>query len=233
MVEIGGRPMIWHIMKYYAFFGVKEFIICCGYKGYIIKEYFANYLMHSADVSIDLSSNKISVHQNNNDHWTIHLIDTGENSLTGGRLRRVRNFLDEDVPFFFTYGDGLSNIDLLKLKEAHSKSDGTVTVSAVRPPGRFGSLEIQGDKVIEFREKAETANFWINGGFFVVDYSALDFISGDADSWESDCLPRICDNGGLYCYKHLGFWQPMDTLREKKLLDSMWEEDRAPWKIWL
>ena len=233
MIEIGMRPILWHIMKIYSSHGVNEFIVCCGYKGYLIKEYFANYFLHMSDVTIDMSDNSIAIHQNNAEPWKVTLVDTGEGSMTGGRLRRVREYLKDDSAFCFTYGDGVSNIDisaLLKFHDAHKK---LATMTATRPPGRYGALSIDDtDAVREFQEKPEGKESWINGGFFVLNPSVIDRIAGDDVSWEGEPLSGLAADGQLMAFRHEGFWQPMDTLREKNLLNDLWSAGKAPWKVW-
>ena len=230
MVEIGGKPILWHILKIYSFYGINDFIICCGYKGYLIKEYFANYFLHNCDVTLDLSSNSIEVHSKKSESWKVTLVDTGENTLTGGRLARVKNFIKDT--FCFTYGDGLADINLEKLIDYHKKSKKKATITAVKPPGRFGALEFESEKVINFHEKPKGDGFWINGGFFVLEPSVIDLISGDQCTWEQEPLKKLSKDGELNAFKHDGFWQPMDTLRDKNNLDSLWSINQAPWKLW-
>ncbi len=230
MVEIGGKPILWHILKSYSFYGINDFIICCGYKGYLIKEYFANYFLHNCDVTLDLSSNSVEVHSKKSESWKVTLIDTGENTLTGGRLARVKNFIKDT--FCFTYGDGLADINLKELINYHKKSKKKATITAVKPPGRFGSLELERDKVIDFHEKPKGDGFWINGGFFVLEPSVIDLISGDLCTWEEEPLKKLSKDGELNAFKHDGFWQPMDTLRDKNNLERLWSIDQAPWKLW-
>ncbi len=230
MVEIGGKPILWHILKIYSFYGIKEFIICCGYKGYLIKEYFANYFLHNSDVTLDLSSNSIKVHSKKSEDWKVTLIDTGENTLTGGRLARVNNFINDT--FCFTYGDGLADINLNELINSHKQSKKKATLSAVKPPGRFGSLEFERGKVINFQEKPKGDGSWINGGFFVLEPSVIDLISGDLCTWEQEPLQKLAKDGQLNAYHHYGFWQPMDTLRDKNNLERLWSINQAPWKLW-
>ncbi|MDT9013633.1 glucose-1-phosphate cytidylyltransferase [Novosphingobium sp. APW14] len=232
MVEIGGMPIIWHIMKIYSHYGVKNFVICLGYKGYVIKEYFANYFLHSADVTIDLSANTTEVHRNRNEGWRITLVDTGADSMTGGRLKAVRQFLPDGQPFFFTYGDGVADIDIGRLYEFHLAHGKRATVTAVAPPGRFGAVEFNGDRVDGFREKPAGDGGLINGGFFVADPSVIDdYIEGSATIWEREPMEGLANAGELYGFRHDGFWQPMDTLRDKIYLEELWAEG-APWKCW-
>lgn len=230
MVEIGGKPILWHILKIYSFYGINDFIICCGYKGYLIKEYFANYFLHNCDVTLDLSSNSIEVHSKKSESWKVTLIDTGENTLTGGRLARVKKYIKGT--FCFTYGDGLANINLKELISYHKNSKKKATITAVKPPGRFGALEFEMDKVINFHEKPKGDGFWINGGFFVLEPSVIDYINGDLCTWELAPLKKLSKEGELNAYKHSGFWQPMDTLRDKSNLEKLWSTEQAPWKLW-
>jgi glucose-1-phosphate cytidylyltransferase len=231
MVEIGGMPIIWHIMKLYSAHGINDFIICLGYKGYLIKEYFANYFLHNADVTIDLKKNKIDVHQNWSEPWSITLVETGADTQTGGRLKAIKPYLNDGEPFCFTYGDGVASIDIsaqLAFHQAHGKK---ATITAVAPPGRFGALEFDGDRVLRFREKPEGDGALINGGFFVADPSVLDLVSGPDMPWERDPLEQLAASGELVAYRHDGFWQPMDTLRDKVHLEELWRTG-APWKCW-
>lgn len=231
MVEIGGRPIIWHIMKIYHAYGFKEFIICLGYKGYLIKEYFSNYRLHMSDVSIDTTFGKLEVLEDYSENWQVTLVETGAETMTGGRLRRVKKYLgDED--FFFTYGDGLSNIDIPSLLAHHKASGRLATVTAVQPPGRFGLLEIEEDRVIDIVEKPRGDGVWINGGFFILNPKVIDYIQGDHTIWEQEPLRSLASEGQLTAYQHKGFWQPMDTLREKYHLEKLWKDGTAPWKVW-
>ncbi len=231
MVEIGGKPILWHIMKIYAAHGVNDFIICLGYKGYVIKEYFANYFLHMADVTIDLVANKLDVHQTNAEPWRVSLIDTGEQTMTGGRLRRVREFVGED-DFCFTYGDGVGNVDIGKLIQHHRQSGKYATVTVTRPPGRFGAVKLDGDNVKAFLEKPEGDGGWINAGFFVLSPTAIDYVVGDDTTWEREPMERLASDSQLGAWKHTGFWQPMDALRDKQQLELLWQSGHAPWKIW-
>ena len=231
MVEIGGKPILWHIMKIYAAHGHADFVICCGYRGYMIKEYFANYFLHTSDVTFDLAKNDMHVHQRATEPWRVTLVDTGEASQTGGRLHRVRRYV-EDAPFCFTYGDGVADVDLGRLVDFHRASGRIATVTAVRPPGRFGALEMEGDRVTGFAEKPAGDGGWINGGFFVLEPSVFDYLHGDDDVWEHAPMEALARDGQLAAYKHDGFWQPMDTLREKNQLEDLWTSGRAPWKRW-
>lgn len=232
MVEIGDRPILWHIMKIYSHFGINDFIICTGYKGYLIKEYFANYFLHTSDVSFDLLSNKIEVLKKGAENWRVTVIDTGTNSMTGGRLKRVHDYLD-DEPFFFTYGDGVGDVDINATLEHHIASARKATITAVQPPGRFGSLNIEGEKITSFQDKPEGDGSWINGGFFVLEPSVLDYIESDSTIWERSPLETLAREGQLSVYKHNGFWSPMDTMRDKIMLNELWEENKAAWKLWV
>lgn len=232
MIEIGGRPILWHIMKLYAHHGLREFIICLGYKGYMIKEYFMNFVLHHSDVTIDAVKNSVTYHQSNVEPWTITLVDTGETTLTGGRLKRVRGYLDPQEPFCFTYGDGLSDIDIAASIAFHRQHGKMATVTAVRPPGRYGALEIEGAAVKSFVEKPPGDNAHINGGFFVLNPAVIDRIEGDNTSWESAPLEALARDAQLSAFRHTGFWQPMDTLRDKMLLEDLWQSGRAPWRLW-
>lgn len=231
MVEVGGRPILWHILKIYSHHGINEFIICCGYKGYVIKEYFANYFLHNSDVTFDIQNNQMEVHQRNAEPWKVTLVDTGESTLTGGRLRRVARYLDHE-PFCFTYGDGVADVDLTALIAFHRREGRWATLTAVQPPGRFGSLAFERGRVLAFEEKPQGDGAWINGGFFVLEPEVLDTIEGDASIWEQHCLPLIAAQGQLNAFQHNGFWQPMDTLRDRQLLEELWQAERAPWKCW-
>ncbi|KAB7619163.1 glucose-1-phosphate cytidylyltransferase [Verminephrobacter eiseniae] len=232
MIEIGGRPILWHIMKLYAAHGVNDFIICLGHRGYLIKEYFANYFLHMSDVSFDLAHNRMQVHQRHAEPWCVTLVDTGEHTLTGGRLRRVQQYLPADEPFCFTYGDGLADLDMgaqLAFHRAHGRQ---ATVTAVQPPGRFGALRRAGAAVTGCEEKPRGDGGWINGGFFVLQPEVIARIDGDASSWEQEPMARLAGSDQLRAFEHRGFWQPMDTLREKNLLEELWRSGRAPWKCW-
>ena len=231
MIEIGGKPILWHIMKVYSAHGINDFVICCGYKGYIIKEYFANYFLHMSDVTFDLTKNQVKVHQNNSEPWRVTLVDTGESTMTGGRLKRVRNFLDSE-DFCFTYGDGVSDVDIKALIQQHQTSGLKVTLTAVQPPGRFGALNLAGQKITGFQEKPVGDGGWINGGFFVCSPSVLEHIEGDSTVWERDPLETLASRGELGAYFHHGFWQPMDTLRDKLHLEELWGSGKAAWKLW-
>lgn len=232
MIEIGGRPILWHIMKGYSAHGINEFIICCGYKGYLIKEYFANYFLHMSDVSFDMASNKMEVHQRYAEPWRVTLVDTGENTLTGGRLKRVAEYVQDEEAFCFTYGDGVASVDISALTAFHRQHGKLATVTAVQPPGRYGSLDMDDGLVRGFVEKPKGEGGWINGGFFVLSPKVLDGIGGDETSWEESPLDELAASGQLMAFEHHGFWQPMDTLRDKNNLESLWQSGRAPWKIW-
>lgn len=232
MIEIGGRPILWHIMKIYSHYGIDDFIICLGYKGYMIKEYFANYFLHSSDVTIDARENSIAFLQTNAEPWRVTLVDTGEQSMTGGRLRRVASYLEPGEPFCFTYGDGLASIDIGALVAFHRAHGRQATLSAVIPPGRYGALKLDGDVVTEFVEKPPGDNAYINGGFFVLQPDVISRIAGDATPWESAPLEGLAADGQLAAFRHNGFWQPMDTLRDKMTLEALWATGRAPWKVW-
>ena len=233
MIEIGGRPILWHIMKLYSSHGINDFIICCGYKGYVIKEYFANYFLHMSDVTFNIKDNTMSVHDNKSEPWTVSLIDTGEETMTGGRLKRVKSYLENESEFCFTYGDGVGDVNISDLIKHHKNHGNKATLTAVRPQGRFCALSIGPDNFInKFEEKPEGDNGWINGGFFVLDPSVIDLIDGDLTSWENEPLVSLANAGELSAFIHDGFWQPMDTLREKNELESLWASGKAPWKVW-
>ena len=231
MVEIGGKPILWHILKIYSSYGINEFIICLGYKGYLIKEFFSNYFLHTNDVTFDIKNEKVLFHSRKSEDWKVTLIDTGELTQTGGRIARIREFLNNET-FCLTYGDGVGNINIKELINNHNKSDKLVTLTAVQPPGRFGALDLEGSLVKSFQEKPIGDNSWINGGFFVLETSAIDFIDGDDCVWEDKPLKTLSKNNELNAYKHYGFWQPMDTLRDYRLLQKRWEEGKALWKTW-
>lgn len=232
MIEIGGKPILWHIMKLYAHYGLDDFIICLGYKGQVIKDYFSNYVLYNSDITIDAKHNKLIYHQNQAEPWRITLVDTGYETMTGGRLRRVAAHLDEHEPFCFTYGDGVGDIDIAKLISFHKTHGREATLSAVIPPGRYGAVELQGDKVNRFVEKPPGDNSFINGGFFVLNPSVLGRIESDDTSWERAPLEGLAKDGELQAYRHTGFWQAMDTLRDKNFLESLWQSGAAPWKVW-
>jgi glucose-1-phosphate cytidylyltransferase len=231
MVEIGGKPILWHIMKIYSAHGINDFIICLGYKGYVIKEYFANYFLHMSDVTFDMASNKMEVHQNNAEPWRVTLVDTGDNTMTGGRIKRIASHLD-DEHFCCTYGDGVGDIDITKLIALHKMQGKLATLTATQPPGRFGALGLNGKQVTGFQEKPQGDGAWINGGFFVLSPKVLDYIDGDNSTWEKEPMERLAHEGQLSAHFHHNFWQPMDTLRDKTHLEELWSTNKAPWKIW-
>jgi glucose-1-phosphate cytidylyltransferase len=231
LIEIGGKPILWHIMKIYARYGVNEFIICLGYKGYLLKEYFSNYLLHMSDITLDLQKNHMEIHQRHNESWRVTLLDTGENTMTGGRIKRIEKYLGKE-DFFCTYGDGVSDINIHALLELHKKEKRLATVTAVIPPGRFGAINYQKNRVIDFREKFIGDSGWINGGFFVLSPKVIKYIKDDATPWEQEPMKALAAHNQMSVYFHRGFWQPMDTLREKDLLEKLWQSGNAPWKIW-
>lgn len=231
MVEIGGMPVLWHILKTYSHHGINDFIICLGYKGYMIKEYFANYFLHMSDVTFDMRTNQLEVHEKHAEPWRVTLVDTGNDTQTGGRLKRVARYLD-DQTFFFTYGDGVANIDIRAELAFHRSNAALATMCAVQPPGRFGAIDIDGARITRFEEKPSGDGSWVNGGYFVLEPGALDYIDGDATIWERRPLERLAQDGQLAAYKHDGFWQPMDTLRDKTKLEELWQTGQAPWKVW-
>ncbi len=232
MVEIGGRPILWHIMKVYSHHGIHDFVICCGYKGYVIKEYFANYFLHMSDVTFDIAANTMEVHQRHAEPWRVTLVDTGDDTLTGGRLRRVANYIEDDEAFCFTYGDGLSNVDIGASIDFHRNHGRHATVTAVLPPGRYGAIERDGDRVKNFVEKPPGDGGLINGGVFVLSPAVLEYIEGDETPWEGQPLAKLAADDQLMAFEHSGFWQPMDTLRDKNLLEDLWSSGSAPWKCW-
>jgi len=232
MVEIGGKPILWHILKIYSAHGIKDFVICCGYKGYVIKEYFANYFLHMSDVTFDMASNSMEVHQRYAEPWRVTLVDTGENTMTGGRLARVREHVKNQEHFCFTYGDGVSDVNVADLLDFHRKKKVLATLTATYPPGRFGALDIADGKVGSFKEKPKGDGGLINGGFFVLSPKVIDLIDGDDCIWERKPLEQLAADGQLAAYEHQGFWQPMDTLRDKTYLEELWQSGKAPWKIW-
>jgi glucose-1-phosphate cytidylyltransferase len=232
MVEIGGKPILWHIMKIYSAFDVKEFVICCGYKGYLIKEYFANYFLHMSDVTFDMELNQMHIHNRHAEPWRVTLVDTGDETMTGGRVRRIADHVRDEEEFCLTYGDGVADIDVASLIEFHRAHGRKATVTAVQPPGRYGALQMEEDQVAGFLEKPLGDGGWINGGFFVLSPDCIDRIAGDQTTWESEPLDSLSRDGELMAFKHTGFWQPMDTLRDKLQLEEMWNSGRAPWKLW-
>lgn len=231
MVEVGDKPMLWHIMSIYAAHGFKEFVIALGYKGEIIKDYFLNYLQHARSLSVDLKTGSVSMHEGNHEDWLIHLLDTGADTQTGGRIKRLAEFIG-DEPFMLTYGDGVSNVDIPRLLDFHRAHGKLATLTAVRPPARFGQMAFDGDRVTQFEEKPQLGEGWINGGFFVLEPRIADYIEGDATLWEREPLEHLADQGELMAYRHDGFWQSMDTLRDVHLLNKLWQEGQAPWKVW-
>lgn len=233
MIEIGGKPILWHILKVYSSYGINDFIICCGYKGYMIKEYFANYYLHMSDVTFDMQNNQMRVHENKAEPWKVTLVDTGEHSQTGGRLKRVADYVKDEEYFCFTYGDGLGNINIAESIQFHKQQNRLATLTATYPQAKFGALDIFDNQVISFKEKPQGDNGMINGGFFVLSPKVLDYIDGDQTSWESQSLERLAKEGQLSVYKHEDFWQPMDTLRDKNHLENLWESGNAPWKTWM
>ena len=232
MVEIGARPILWHIMKQYSHHGIHDFVVCCGYKGYVIKEYFANYFLHMSDVTFDIPTNTMEVHERHAEPWRVTLVDTGDDTMTGGRLKRVESYIRDDEAFCFTYGDGLSNVDISASIDFHRRHGRHATVTAVFPPGRYGSIERTGDQVTRFVEKPPGDGGLINGGFFVLSPAVLDYIDDDQTSFESEPLARLAGDGQLMAFEHSGFWQPMDTLRDKNHLQELWSRGEAPWKCW-
>ena len=232
MIEIGGKPILWHIMKSYSAHGVNDFVICCGYKGYLIKEYFANYFLHMSDVTFDMVHNRMEVHEQKAEPWRVTLVDTGEDTMTGGRLRRVKEYLKDEEAFCFTYGDGVADVDIAASIAFHQAHGKLATVTAVLPPGRFGALAREGDAVRGFIEKPRGDGGWINGGFFVLSPKVIDYIAADSTSWELEPMARLAAENQLHAFEHNGFWQPMDTLREKNLLEDLWASGEAPWKQW-
>ena len=232
MIEIGGKPILWHIMKIYSHYGFNEFVILGGYKSFVFKEYFSNYFLHNSDVTFNLKNNSLEIHQNTSESWSVTVIDTGEETMTGGRLKRARAYLKDDEDFCLTYGDGLAKIDLNSLIASHKKNKKLATITAVQPPGRFGLLDLEGDSVKSFLEKPQGDGSWINGGFFILNRKCFDFIDGDSTIWEKEPLENLARQKELGAYFHHDFWQPMDTLRDKKYLDDLWNTGKAPWKIW-
>jgi len=230
MIEIGGKPILWHIMKVYSHYGVNEFIVCCGYKGYLIKEYFANYFLHQSDITFDMTTNKMEIHQERAEPWQVTLIDTGEKTMTGGRIKRIKDYVEDD--FCLTYGDGVADINISELIKFHKSHGKLATISSVYPQARFGSLDIEKNQVKKFIEKPRGDGALINGGFFVLNKKVMDFIKGDSSIWEEEPLHNLATSGELMAYKHDGFWQPMDTLRDKIYLEELWQENRAHWKLW-
>lgn len=232
MIEIGGKPILWHILKIYSYHGINEFVICCGYKGYVIKEYFSNYFLHMSDVTFDMKDNSMRVHHHNAEPWRITLVDTGEYTMTGGRLKRIANYVKDEEAFCFTYGDGVSDVNITELIAFHKLQNLKATLTGTVPPGRFGALNISGSKVNSFMEKPKGDGAMINGGFFVLSPEVLNYIDGDTTIWEREPLEHLAQAGNLAAYQHHGFWQPMDTLRDKLYLEELWQTGKAPWKVW-
>jgi glucose-1-phosphate cytidylyltransferase len=232
MIEIGQKPLLWHIMKIYSHFGVNDFIICLGYKGYVVKEYFANYYLHSSDVTFDLQNNAMQVHHSATEPWRVTLVDTGPDTMTGGRLKRIRQYVANEAAFFMTYGDGVADVDIARLAAFHRREGRLATVTAVQPPGRFGALVLEGGRVSQFEEKPLGDGGWINGGFFVLHPEALDYVEGDAIAWEREPLARLSADQELSGFRHEGFWQPVDTLRDLSALQALWDSGQPPWKVW-
>jgi glucose-1-phosphate cytidylyltransferase len=232
MIEIGGKPILWHIMKIYAAHGINDFVICCGYKGYVIKEYFANYFLHMSDVTFDMAHNKMEVHQRYAEPWKVTLVDTGDETMTGGRLKRVAPYLQAEEDFCFTYGDGVSDVDITQLLAFHREQKTLATLTATYPPGRFGALDFDGHKILSFKEKPKGDGAMINGGFFVLSPKVIELIANDATIWEREPLESLAAQGQLSAFQHTGFWQPMDTLRDKTYLEELWASGKAPWKVW-
>jgi glucose-1-phosphate cytidylyltransferase len=231
MVEIGGKPMLWHIMKIYSAYDIQDFVICLGYKGYIIKEYFSNYFLHMSDVTIDMKNNRMEVHQKNAEPWRVTLVDTGDRTMTGGRIKRIQPYLDNE-DFCCTYGDGVGDINIAKLIAFHRSQGRLASLTATQPPGRFGTLKLNQNQVVDFQEKPKGDGGWINGGFFVLSPKAIDYIDGDDIAWERQPMEKLAKDGQLSVYRHDGFWQPMDTLRDKTYLEKLWDSGKAPWKTW-
>jgi glucose-1-phosphate cytidylyltransferase len=233
MVEIGGKPILWHIMKIYSAHHINDFVICCGYKGYVIKEYFANYLLHMSDVTFDIKRDKVEIHHNNAEPWRVTLVDTGDGTGTGGRIKRVEGYLDNEA-FCLTYGDGVGNINIRQLVDFHRQQNTLATLTAVQPPGRYGAFTLTSDqsKIPHFREKPKGDGAWVNGGFFVLEPAVMNYIDGDPIFWEAEPLSRLAEDGELAAYRHYGYWQSMDTLRDKNVLEELWRSGKAPWKIW-
>jgi glucose-1-phosphate cytidylyltransferase len=232
MVEIGGKPILWHILKSYSSHGINEFVICCGYKGYVIKEFFANYFLHTSDVTFDMHYNTMDVHSRHAEPWKVTLVDTGDDTMTGGRLKRVRKFIEGDEAFCFTYGDGVANVDIAASIEFHKKHGKLATMTAVQPPGRFGALDLDGQRIASFKEKPNGDGHWVNGGYFVLSPKVLPYIEADSTIWEKEPLEQLARDNQIDAYQHHGFWQPMDTLRDKVLLEDLWQTGKAPWKTW-
>lgn len=232
MVEIDGKPILWHVMKIYSAYGINDFIICCGYKGYVIKEYFANYFLHTSDVTFDMQNNQMHVHESKAEPWKVTLVDTGDKTMTGGRLKYIKDYVKDDEAFCFTYGDGVGDVDIRQLIEFHRQQNVLATLTATQPPGRFGALAMNEHKVEGFQEKPQGDGGWINGGFFVLSPKVIDYIDNETTVWEQEPMQNLAHDGQLAAYKHSGFWQPMDTLRDKQHLQALWQSGKAPWKVW-
>lgn len=232
MIEIGGKPILWHILKSYSAHRINDFVICCGYKGYVIKEYFANYFLHMSDITFDIANNKMEVHQRNAEPWKVTLVDTGEDTMTGGRLKRIADYVKEEEAFCLTYGDGVSDVNITQLIAFHRAQNVLATLTATYPPGRFGALDLTGHKVNSFREKPQGDGAMINSGFFVLSPHVLEYIAGDSTIWEREPMERLADEAQLAAFQHNGFWHPMDTLRDKQHLEALWQSGKAPWKVW-
>jgi len=232
MVEIGGKPILWHILKSYSAHGINDFVICCGYKGYVIKEFFANYFLHTSDVTFDMQYNTMQVHERHAEPWKVTLVDTGDATLTGGRLKRVRKYVEAEEAFCFTYGDGVSDVDISAAVRFHKEHGGLGTMTAVQPPGRFGAIDMDDTRITAFKEKPQGDGSWINGGYFVLSPKVIDYIADDSTTWEKEPMEQLAAEGQMHAYMHRGFWQPMDTLRDRVLLEELWQSGKAPWKRW-
>jgi glucose-1-phosphate cytidylyltransferase len=232
MIEIGGKPILWHIMKIYSNYGINEFIVCCGFKGYLIKEFFANYFLHMSDVTFDMQKNSMTVHHQTAEPWKVTLIDTGEHTMTGGRLKRIASYVEGEECFCFTYGDGVADVNIVKLIEFHRSHGGSATLTATYPPAKFGAIAIQNGRVLSFKEKPKGDGGMINGGFFVLSPKIFSLLEGDEAVWEKEPLETLSSDGNLFAFEHHGFWHPMDTLRDRQYLESLWSSNRAPWKVW-
>lgn len=232
MIEIGGKPILWHLLKIYSAHGINDFVICCGYKGYVIKEYFANYFLHMSDVTFDMEHNRMEVHQKKAEPWRVTLVDTGDETMTGGRLKRVADYLKDEDAFCFTYGDGVGDVNISELIAFHKREGKLATLTATQPPGRFGAINLKGHDIVSFQEKPQGDGAWINGGFFVLSPKVIDYVDGDTSIWERQPMERLAAEGQMNAYFHKGFWQPMDTLRDKTHLEELWTSGKAPWKVW-
>lgn len=232
MIEVGGKPVLWHILKSYSAHGINDFVICCGYRGYVIKEFFANYFLHTSDVTFDLQKNSMEVHERFAEPWKVTLVDTGADTLTGGRLKRVRRYVENDEAFCFTYGDGVSDLNIAASIAFHKAHGKLATMTAVQPPGRFGAIDIAGQSITSFKEKPQGDGAWVNGGYFVLSPKVIDYITDDSTTWEKEPMERLAAEGQIDAFRHDGFWQPMDTLRDKMHLEDLWHSGKAPWKAW-